>query len=82
MSPAESDLYRELAQIFQVAFKKASIELRPETTTDDIDGWDSFKYVEILIEIEGKYGFEFEPTEIDDLQNIGDLVGVILAKRV
>jgi len=81
MSSTELDLYREVSQIFRTALNKVLPDLRAETTTHDIDGWNSFKYVEILVAVEEKYGFDFEPDEIDGISNVGDLIHLILAKR-
>ena len=56
------------------------LALKPELTAKDVQGWDSFKQIEIIMASEEKYGIKFTTRELDSLQNVGDLVRVVTAK--
>ena len=70
-------LYRQLTAIFRDVFDDDSIELTPETTASDIQGWDSVAHVDLIVSIETRLKIKFKTSEIGSLHNVGQLVGVI-----
>jgi acyl carrier protein len=46
----------------------------------DVQGWESFKQIEIIMAAEEKFGIKMTTRELDSLQNVGDLVRIVLAK--
>lgn len=48
--------------------------------TDDI-GCDSLDMVEMLMNVENKYGFEFDNAEAIDIKTVGDVVKLIEARQ-
>ena len=73
-------IYSELTQIFQDIFVRDDIVLRPETTAADIEGWDSFVQIEIILAAQEHFHIKFTTTEIDSLRCVGDLAAAINAK--
>ena len=78
--PSEGEIYQALTDIFHEVFLRDDIVLTPEMTANDVDGWDSYKQIEILIAVEEKYGIKFRTRELDALANVGDLARTVLAK--
>ena len=76
----ESNIYAELTDIFHDVFADNSIVLRPETTAKDVDGWDSFNHLSIMVAVEGRFGIRFGTKEIEQLTNVGELAGLIQQK--
>jgi acyl carrier protein len=76
----ESEVYRQLTEIFREVFMKDDLELKPELTAKDVAGWDSFKQIEIILGVEEKYGIKFHTRDLDGLHNVGDLAKTVLAK--
>jgi acyl carrier protein len=76
----QDDLYAELTVTFREIFRDPKIMLRPESTPETIGGWDSFKYVSVLVALEAAYGIELDGPELDSVQNVGELVALIEAK--
>jgi acyl carrier protein len=70
----------ELTVTFRDIFRDSRIVLRPESTPDTIAGWDSFKYVSILVALEAAYNVELDGPELDHVQNVGELVALIQSK--
>ena len=77
---ADGDIYAALEEIFRDVFMQDDIKLSPAMTAKDLEGWDSFKQIEIIIAVEGRYGIKFNTRELDSLQSVGDLVRVVAGK--
>lgn len=70
-------IYCELNEIFQSVFMRDDLVVTEDSTANTVAGWDSVKFIEILMVVESKYGFRFQTKEMDSLSNVGDLVAVI-----
>lgn len=66
--------------IFQTVFDDDTIQIRPEMTADDIDGWDSLSHVNLITAIEARFNLLFSQKELLTLKNIGDLHRIIAAR--
>ena len=76
----EADIYGALTEIFHDVFMRDDIALSPELTAKGVQGWDSFKQIEIIMASEEKWGIKFNTRELDALHNVGDLTKMIEAK--
>jgi acyl carrier protein len=76
----EAEVYAELTRLFRQVFRNETIVLDAGSSAATIAGWDSFKFVEIIVTIEGLYDIEIDALELDELENVGDLVGVVLRR--
>jgi len=76
----ESDVYAALTEIFHEVFLREDLVLTPGLTAKDVEGWDSFRQIEIVISVEERYGIKFKTRELDALHNVGDLAAVVMAK--
>jgi acyl carrier protein len=74
------EAYAALSEIFSDVFLRDDIELKPDLTAKDVEGWDSFKQIEIIIAVEERFGIKFNTKELDSLKSLGDLAGLIVAK--
>lgn len=73
----ESEIWKRLTEIFHEVFMRDNITLSPHLTARDVDGWDSFKQVEIIIASQEAFGIRFTTREIDSLKEVGDLVRIV-----
>lgn len=76
----EAEIYPALTEIFADVFMRDDLQLTPALTAKDVQGWDSFKQIEIIMATEERYGIKFNTRELDSLQSVGDLVKVIATK--
>lgn len=76
----EPTIYARLAEIFQDVFDEDSIELTPELSAKDVDGWDSLTHIRLILTIEKAFKIKFSTSEIGKLENVGDLVALIKAR--
>jgi acyl carrier protein len=75
-----SDLYAQLTEIFQQVFDDDEIELAPELTANDVDGWDSLSHVNLIVTIEAHFDIRFTQKELLTFKNVGDLLSRISSK--
>ncbi len=75
-----TEIIAELTDILQDIFQADTIVLSEASTAADVEGWDSFKQIEIILAAEARWGIRFSPRELDGLRSIGDLARVIEAK--
>lgn len=65
--------FERLNEIFREVFDDDTIELKPETTANDVDGWDSLSHVNLILAIETKFAITFSQKELLIFRNVGDL---------
>ncbi|MBV5283948.1 MAG: acyl carrier protein [Paludibacter sp.] len=71
------DTLSQLTTLFREVFLDESIILTTSTTSSDVDGWDSFAYLNILMAVENHFGISISDTEAPHLRNIGDMIALI-----
>jgi acyl carrier protein len=73
----ESEIYAKLTELFHEVLDDDTIQLTPELTAKDVDGWDSLNHIRLLLTIERTFKVKFTTSEIGKLQNVGDLAALI-----
>ncbi len=76
----EAEVYPKVTAILREVFDRDDIEATPTLAADQVEGWDSFKQVEILIAVQEEFSLKFSSRELDSLKNVGDLVKIVVAK--
>ena len=80
------DIKEKLEPVFRSVFGDDDIELRPEMTAEDIDGWDSLTHINLVIAIEKALSIKFSTRDIstlkEDGKTIGDLFNTVRAKAI
>lgn len=71
----------ELTDIFREVLNQPDLELSPRSTADQVLGWDSMAHIALVVEAECRFGVAFQPTEVEALQSVGELLRAIEAKR-
>jgi acyl carrier protein len=76
----EPELYEALTELFREVFDNDDLVLTPETTANDVEGWDSQAHVNLIVAAEMRFGIRFRAAELDTLHNVGDFVSLIATK--
>jgi acyl carrier protein len=76
----EPQIYTRLAEIFEDVFDEDSINVTPELSAKDVDGWDSLTHIRLILTIEKAFKIKFSTSEVGKLENVGDLVTLIKAR--
>ena len=67
------NIHEQLTDVFRNVFDDDTIVIIPETTADDIEGWDSLSHVNLIIAVELKFNIEFTQQEIRSFSNVGEM---------
>ncbi|MBS0561178.1 MAG: acyl carrier protein [Proteobacteria bacterium] len=70
----------EVADIVRDVLDAPDLAIGPDTTADDVPGWDSFAHINIVVATEARFGIRFGTAEVETLHNIGDLVALVARK--
>ena len=74
------ETYDRLNAIFKDIFDTENINLTPETTAQDIEGWDSLANINIIFSIEEEFGIKFDMGKVSELKSVGEMVQYIEGK--
>ncbi len=70
----------KLTEILRMVFENEDIIIHPETTANDVDGWDSLSHVNLILAIEEAFNIRFTQKELLKFKNINDLLTSIESK--
>jgi acyl carrier protein len=70
----EQEILDALTRILRDLLADDSIVLTMETRRDDVDGWDSFTYVNFIAVAEMELGVRFSVTDVESFENVGAIV--------
>jgi len=73
-------LIDRLQAIFRETFEKPDFVLTLETVAADVDNWDSFNHINLVMRIEEDFGISFSTQEIGALASVKDLLAAISSK--
>jgi acyl carrier protein len=76
----DAQIYSRLTRVFNQVFDDETIELTPQLTAKDVDGWDSLTHIRLILSVEKEFKIRFTTSEIGNLENVGDLVALIRAR--
>jgi acyl carrier protein len=75
-----SAIFQETARIIRDVLDRPDLVLDEHTTAQTVEGWDSFNHINIVVAVEARFGIKFQTAEIEELKNVGELVGLVAAK--
>ena len=70
----------KLTGIFRTVFDNEDLNIWPEMTANDVDGWDSLSHVNLILSVEKGFGVRFTQKELLTFKNVGDLLRSIEKK--
>ncbi|MGV7217915.1 acyl carrier protein [Bradyrhizobium sp. UFLA05-112] len=75
-----AQLYSKLTAIFREVFDEDELNVTPQTTADDVDGWDSLSHIRLVLAVSKAFGVKFSASEIGNLKNVGEFAALIEKK--
>jgi len=73
----DAQIYSKLTEVFHDVFDDDSIEVTPQLSAKDVDGWDSLMHIRLILTVEKTFKVKFSTSEIGKLANVGELVALI-----
>lgn len=77
---SKEEIYSRLNEVFQDVFDDDSIEVGPETTSEDIEDWDSLEHINLVAAVEQEFGIKFTMAQVVGMKNVGEMVDIILGE--
>ena len=77
---SRAEVFEILNEIFRDNFDDESIDLKDETSAEDIEDWDSLEQINLIVVIQDRFGIHFNIEEVNAMQNVGEMVDFILKK--
>ncbi len=63
--------------IFRDIFDDEKLTVTETTVAADIEDWDSFAQMQIIMGIESMFGIKFSTDEVTEFKNVGDVITAI-----
>ncbi len=72
------EAFERLTNVFREVFDDDTIEIGETTTADDIEDWDSFEHINLVVAVEEEFGFKIPMGKTVTMKNVGEMVDIIL----
>ena len=67
-------------KVFREIFEDPAISLKDETTAQDIEGLDSLRHIDLIMQLEEEFGLRFTVDDITGLKNVGEMIAMLERK--
>lgn len=72
-----TDILSRLTHVFRDVFDDDSITINDNTTSADIDDWDSIEHINLIGAVEDEFGLRFKMKEVSGMKNVGEMIAII-----
>jgi acyl carrier protein len=76
----KAEVLSQVRDILADVLDLPDLSVTQQTTAEDVEGWDSFNHINIVVAVESKFGIKFHTAEVEELRNVGDLVELVEKK--
>ena len=73
------EVFERLNNVFRDVLDDDTIQLHDETVAEDVDGWDSFEHINLIVAVEDEFSFKFPMGKVVSMENVGEMVDIILS---
>ena len=70
------EIFEKLNEVFSDVFDE-EITVTPETTSSDIEEWDSLTHITLISEVEETFGVKFSMKDVLWMKNVGEMADII-----
>jgi acyl carrier protein len=70
----KNQILNEINNIFKDVLDNEEVIVYPETTSDDIDEWDSLTHIQLIVAIEKQFNLKFSSTEISNWKDVKEMI--------
>ena len=74
------DLFNVVRGIAADVFAVEARTLNAASSPEQVEAWDSVQHLSLVLALEGKYGIQFEPEEMEGMKNLGAIAGLVGSK--
>ena len=66
--------------IFREVFEDPELLISPDMTAKDVENWDSFNHINLIVALEEVLDISFTTEEMASMANVGDLITILQQK--
>lgn len=71
------EIFDRLNVVFREVFDNENICVNENTTSNDIEDWDSLEHINLIVAVEEEFGIKFNMNEVTNMKNVGDMANLI-----
>lgn len=75
------EILDRLNAIFQDVFDDDTLTITRNTTAKDVEDWDSLSHITLIGAVEDEFRMKFSMKEVVEMQNVGELIDIVAARR-
>lgn len=76
----KNEVYERLNAVFQDVFDDETITVNENTTSADVEEWDSLAHIDLVLAVETEFGMKFTIGEATSMKDVGEMVDIILSR--
>ena len=73
-------VFETLNEVFRDVFDDESISVTENTTSNDIEDWDSLEHINLLAAVEQEFGVKFNMGQVVSMKNVGVMADIIISQ--
>jgi acyl carrier protein len=77
----QNEIINQLQIVFRQVFKRADLQVTPELSAAAVPEWDSLSHLVLITEVEKCFQIKFKLKELINMNNVGDMIALIEAKK-
>lgn len=74
------EVFETLNEVFRDVFDDETITVNDNTTSEDIEDWDSLEHINLIAAVEQEFGMKFSMGQVVAMKNVGEMVDIILSQ--
>ncbi|MCR4637968.1 MULTISPECIES: acyl carrier protein [Ruminococcus] len=72
-----NEILPRLNEVFRDVFGDSSLSVNENTTSADIEDWDSLEHINLIAAVENEFGLRFKMREVSGMKNVGEMLAII-----
>ena len=73
----DQDIITRLNDVFRDVFDDDSLSVNENTTSADIEDWDSIEHINLISAVEDEFSMQFRMREVSGMKNVGEMIAII-----
>ena len=73
----KEELWKRLNEVFRDVFDDKKINVNENTTSEDIEDWDSLEHINLIEAVEQEFSMRFKMKEESGMKNVGEMAAII-----
>ncbi|WP_173458363.1 acyl carrier protein [Ruminococcus flavefaciens] len=78
----KNEIIPRLNEVFRDIFGDPSLSVNENTTSSDIEDWDSLEHINLIAAVENEFGLRFKMREVSGMKNVGEMIAIISERGI